>query len=205
MILPNINDEFLKHKIVDELPQTAAGKQIMTVEPKFIPSTTATIDIDNVKISLRFVDCVGEIIPSSEGYGNDNDPRLVTTPWYDDPIPFKEAALIGINQILSVLQAQAGNGADNLDDVQLGSAGILQDDVELGLLLNSLSSGSSGSGNSSSGGGNAENFFQSVDQFGQLQNGQSLYFFNESSDLFTSHGNNPPKIMFCLRIVNRFT
>ena len=54
MILPNIDDEFLKHKIVDELPQTAAGKQIMTVEPKFIPSTSTTIDIGDTKVSLRW-------------------------------------------------------------------------------------------------------------------------------------------------------
>ena len=100
MILPNIDDEFLKHKIVDELPQTAAGKQIMTVEPKFIPSTSTTIDIGDTKVSLRFVDCVGEIIPSSEGYGNDDEPRLVKTPWYDDPIPFKEAAQIGTEKVI---------------------------------------------------------------------------------------------------------
>ena len=101
MILPNINDEFLKHKIVDELPQTAAGKQIMTVEPKFVPSASATIDIGDTKVSLRFVDCVGEIIPSSEGYGNEEEPRLVKTPWYDDPIPFKEAALIGTEKVIN--------------------------------------------------------------------------------------------------------
>ena len=95
-----------------------------------------------------------------------------------------------VNQILSVLQAQAGNSADNLDDVQLGSAGILQDDVELGLLLSSLSSStSSGSSNSSSSGGYAENLLQSVNQLGQLQNGQTLYFLYESSDFFTSHCN----------------
>jgi stage IV sporulation protein A len=101
MILPNIDDEFLKHKIVDELPQSAAGKQIMTVEPKFIPSASATIDIGDTKVSLRFVDCVGEIIPSSEGYGNDEEPRLVKTPWYDDAIPFKEAAQIGTEKVIN--------------------------------------------------------------------------------------------------------
>ena len=100
MILPYIDDEFVKHKIVDELPQSAAGKQIMTVEPKFIPSTTALIELNNTKISIRLVDCVGEIIPSSEGYGNDLEPRLVKTPWFDDPIPFKEAASIGTEKVI---------------------------------------------------------------------------------------------------------
>ena len=65
-----------------------------------------------------------------------------------------------VNQILSVLQAQAGSGTDNLDDVQLGSTGVLQDDVELGLLLNLSSSTGSGSGNGSSSGGNTENFLR---------------------------------------------
>ncbi len=100
MILPNIKDEFIKNKIVDELPQSAAGKQIMTVEPKFIPSTSIELEIDNTIMNLRFVDCVGEIIPSSEGYGTDLEPRLVKTPWFDDPIPFKEAAQIGTEKVI---------------------------------------------------------------------------------------------------------
>ena len=100
MVLPNIHDEFLKHKIVDELPQSAAGKQIMTVEPKFVPSTSLELDINDTKLTLRFVDCVGEIIPSSEGYGNDSEPRLVKTPWYDEAIPFKEAASIGTEKVI---------------------------------------------------------------------------------------------------------
>lgn len=100
MVLPNINDDFLKHKIVDELPQSAAGKQIMTVEPKFVPSTSLELDVNDTKLTLRFVDCVGEIIPSSEGYGNDLEPRLVKTPWYDEAIPFKEAASIGTEKVI---------------------------------------------------------------------------------------------------------
>ena len=87
-----------------------------------------------------------------------------------------------VNQILGVLQTQTGSGTDNLDNAQLGSAGGLQDDVELGLLLDLSSSGSSGSGNSSSSGGNAENILQGVNQLGQLQNGQALDKF-------------PPKMM----------
>lgn len=100
MVLPHINDEFLKNKIVDELPQSAAGKQIMTVEPKFVPSSAIELDVDDTKLSLRFVDCVGEIIPSSEGYGNDLEPRLVKTPWYEEAIPFKEAASIGTEKVI---------------------------------------------------------------------------------------------------------
>lgn len=100
MVLPNINDEFLKHKIQDELPQTAAGRQIMTVEPKFIPSTSLEMNVNDTIMNIRLVDCVGEIIPSSEGYGSDMEPRLVKTPWYDQPIPFKEAAQIGTEKVI---------------------------------------------------------------------------------------------------------
>ncbi len=100
LILPNVEDEFLKHKIQDELPQTAEGKQIMTVEPKFIPSTSIELNVNNTVMNLRFVDCVGEIIPSSEGYGTDAEPRLVKTPWYSEAIPFKEAASIGTEKVI---------------------------------------------------------------------------------------------------------
>lgn len=100
LILPNVEDEFLKHKILDELPQTAEGKQIMTVEPKFIPSTSIELNVNNAVMNVRFVDCVGEIIPSSEGYGSDDDPRLVKTPWYNEAIPFKEAASIGTEKVI---------------------------------------------------------------------------------------------------------
>lgn len=100
MVLPNVNDEFLKHKILDELPQTAQGRQIMTVEPKFIPSTALEMNINDKLLNLRFVDCVGEIIPSSEGYGSELEPRLVKTPWFDDAIPFKEAAQIGTEKVI---------------------------------------------------------------------------------------------------------
>lgn len=100
MILPKVNDEFIKHKIVDELPSSSAGKQIMTVEPKFIPSNSIELEVNDTKMALRFVDCVGEIIPSAEGYGNDEEPRLVKTPWFDDAIPFKEAASIGTEKVM---------------------------------------------------------------------------------------------------------
>ena len=100
MVIPYITDEFVKHKILDELPQSAAGRQIMTVEPKFIPSTSLQLNINDCLMNLRLVDCVGEIIPSSEGYGTKNEPRLVKTPWFDEPIPFQEAAQIGTEKVM---------------------------------------------------------------------------------------------------------
>ncbi|MCM1130552.1 MAG: stage IV sporulation protein A [Roseburia sp.] len=100
LILPNVEDEFMKHKILDELPQTAEGKQIMTVEPKFIPSTSIELNVNSTVMNLRFVDCVGEIIPSAEGFGTDAEPRLVKTPWYNEAIPFQEAASIGTEKVI---------------------------------------------------------------------------------------------------------
>ncbi|MDE7264453.1 MAG: stage IV sporulation protein A [Anaeroplasmataceae bacterium] len=100
LILPNVEDEFMKHKILDELPQTAEGKQIMTVEPKFIPSTSIELNVNNTIMNLRFVDCVGEIISSAEGFGSEAEPRMVKTPWYNEAIPFQEAASIGTEKVI---------------------------------------------------------------------------------------------------------
>lgn len=100
-VLPYIKDEFTKHKILDELPQTALGKQIMTVEPKFIPSTQLEVNIgDSYKLNLRMVDCVGAIIDGAVGHIVDGEPRLVKTPWFEEEIPFAEAARIGTEKVI---------------------------------------------------------------------------------------------------------
>lgn len=100
-ILPLINDDFLKNKIVDELPQTAKGKNIMTVEPKFIPNNAITVNFGDVEMNIRLVDSVGYIIPNATGYYDDNGPKLVKTPWFDEAIPFKDAAEIGTKKIIT--------------------------------------------------------------------------------------------------------
>lgn len=99
-VLPFIDDEFLKNKIIDELPQTSDGKQIMTVEPKFVPQVAIPINIDDTEIDIRLVDSVGYIIPSAIGYENNGTPRLIETPWFNDPIPFSDAALLGTRKII---------------------------------------------------------------------------------------------------------
>ena len=99
-ILPYITDDYLKNKILDELPQTSAGKQIMTVEPKFVPSEAINVNIGDINMNLRMVDSVGFVLPSALGYQNDDGPRLVKTPWLDEPIDFKEAARIGTEKIM---------------------------------------------------------------------------------------------------------
>lgn len=99
-ILPYIDDEYLKNKIVDELPQTAAGKQIMTVEPKFVPSEAINVNIGDINMNLRMVDSVGFVMENALGYESDDGPRLVKTPWFEESIEFKDAARIGTQKIM---------------------------------------------------------------------------------------------------------
>jgi len=101
-VLPNIDDEFVRNKIIDELPQSAHGKTIMTVEPKFIPSNAVSILIENeLEMNVRLVDSVGYIIPSAVGYMTDSGPRMVKTPWFSESISFKDAAEIGTKKVIT--------------------------------------------------------------------------------------------------------
>ena len=100
-VLPYITDKFLYDKIVDELPQSQSGKGIMTVEPKFVPSTSVNVNIGgDLNMNVRMVDSVGYIIPSSVGYEIDGEARMVKTPWFNEPIEFKEAALLGTKKVM---------------------------------------------------------------------------------------------------------
>ena len=100
LVVPNIEDEYEKKRALDEIPQSAQGKTIMTTEPKFVPSQADTIHIDEVEAKIRLVDCVGYVIPNAKGYEDENGPRMVKTPWYDEQIPFVEAAEIGTEKVI---------------------------------------------------------------------------------------------------------
>ena len=100
LVIPNIQDEYERKRTLDELPQSAAGRTIMTTEPKFVPATAATIQVDDFTANIRMVDCVGYVIDAAKGYEDDNGPRMVMTPWYSDPIPFVEAAEIGTEKVI---------------------------------------------------------------------------------------------------------
>ncbi len=101
IVVPNITDEYEKKRCLDEIPQSAQGKTIMTTEPKFVPSNGATIKIDEFETNIKLVDCVGYVIPSSNGYEDeDGNPRMVKTPWFDEAIPFIEAAEIGTEKVI---------------------------------------------------------------------------------------------------------
>ena len=101
LVIPNITDEADKKRCLDEIPQSAPGKTIMTTEPKFVPSSGATVTIDEFTTNIKLIDCVGYVIKSSNGYEDElGNPRLVKTPWYAEEIPFIEAAEIGTEKVI---------------------------------------------------------------------------------------------------------
>lgn len=101
MVLPNITDSAWRDRATDEMPQSAAGRTIMTTEPKFIPEEAVRISVDeNAQCNVRLIDCVGYIVPSSLGYIENDQPRMVMTPWFDREIPFNMAAEIGTDKVI---------------------------------------------------------------------------------------------------------
>lgn len=81
LVIPNIQDEFEKKRALDELPQAANGKMIMTTEPKFVPANAAKIMIDEFSANIKMIDCVGYVINDAKGVDDENGPRYVMTPW----------------------------------------------------------------------------------------------------------------------------
>lgn len=102
IVLPNINDEGVYARTVDELPQSSGGRTIMTTEPKFIPEEAVEITLaDKANLKVRMVDCVGYIVDSALGYIEEDTPRMVKTPWFDDEIPFEQAAELGTKKVIT--------------------------------------------------------------------------------------------------------
>lgn len=101
MVIPNIAEPSRRDRANDELPQSASGRTIMTTEPKFIPEDAVDIVTDTgCKMSVRLIDCVGYIVPGSIGYIEGDQPRMVKTPWYDEPVPFNMAAEFGTHKVI---------------------------------------------------------------------------------------------------------
>lgn len=101
MVLPNMTGEYAKTQTVDELPQSAQGRTIMTTEPKFIPKEQVEIALDaDVSCKVRLVDCVGFLIPGAMGAKEGDKTRMVKTPWFPQEIPFEKAAAIGTEKVI---------------------------------------------------------------------------------------------------------
>ena len=102
LVIPYIEDEYERKRALDEIPQSAAGKTIMTTEPKFVPENAVKITLpDNASFNVRLIDCVGYVVPSSLGYIEGDVPRMVRTPWYENEIPFNMAAEIGTKKVIT--------------------------------------------------------------------------------------------------------
>lgn len=102
LVLPHMENEYSRERANDELPQSAAGRTIMTTEPKFIPEQAAEVSLDGVSgMRVRLVDCVGYIVPSALGYIEEDQPRMVKTPWYEQEVPFNLAAEEGTRRVIT--------------------------------------------------------------------------------------------------------
>lgn len=102
LVLPGIKDENDRMRARDELPQSAQGKTIMTTEPKFIPKEAAQIALsDDVQVKLRLIDCVGFMVDGAQGHIENENERMVKTPWFDYEIPFTKAAEMGTQKVIT--------------------------------------------------------------------------------------------------------
>lgn len=149
LIVPNIEDEYERKRALDEIPQSAAGKTIMTTEPKFVPNNAATIHIDEVSCNIRLIDCVGYVIDKAVGAEDENGPRMVKTPWYNEEIPFIEAAEVGTEKVIKdhstigiVVTTDGSIGEFNRNDYLEAENRVISELQEIGkpfiVILNSV-------------------------------------------------------------------
>jgi stage IV sporulation protein A len=102
VVLPNIGDENDRQRARDALPQGAAGRTVMTTEPKFVPDEAVEIRIrDQIALRVRLVDCVGYAVPGALGYEEEDGPRMVRTPWFEEAVPFEQAAEVGTRKVIA--------------------------------------------------------------------------------------------------------
>lgn len=101
LVIPNIENKNVKQRAIDELPQSADGKTVMTTQPKFVPNEAVKITVaDKINLKVRMIDCVGYLVSGAMGVSENNKPRLVKTPWSDEEMPFEQAAEIGTKKVI---------------------------------------------------------------------------------------------------------
>ena len=102
LVVPKVKNKHARERMVDELPQSANGKVIMTTQPKFVPGEAVSVKLgDKIDAKIRLVDCVGYLIDGASGHLDGDKPRMVNTPWSDEAIPFEQAAEIGTRKVIS--------------------------------------------------------------------------------------------------------
>ncbi len=99
LVLPSVTGA-KKKRFTDELPQSAAGKTVMTTEPKFVPEEGAEIQVKNAVARVRLIDCVGFPVEGASGFEEEGEPRLVKTPWNNSAVSFSEAAEEGTRRVI---------------------------------------------------------------------------------------------------------
>src|SRR5690606_22802524 len=100
LVLPRIKDGYDRQRTQDELPQSGAGRTIMTTQPRFVPDQPVSIAFNGATARVRLVDCVGYTVPGARGYEDEDGPRMVRTPWFEEQIPFQQAAEIGTRKVI---------------------------------------------------------------------------------------------------------
>ena len=102
LVLPGIDNVYRRERAKDELPQSGSGRTIMTAEPKFVPEEAAEISLEGgSSCKIRLVDCVGYLIDGALGHSEEDEPRMVSTPWNEEPIPMAQAAEIGTRKVIT--------------------------------------------------------------------------------------------------------
>ena len=101
LVVPNIEDEYDRERTLDQMPQSASGKTIMTTEPKFVPDESVRISpCEGISLNVKMVDCVGYLVDGALGGDENGEMRMVKTPWSEEPIPFKDAAELGTGKVI---------------------------------------------------------------------------------------------------------
>ncbi len=102
LVIPNVTNTYVKERVIDELPQSGAGRTITTTEPKFVPAEAVSLELpENINFKVRMVDCVGYMVKNALGHQEDGKARMVNTPWQEQRIPFEEAAEIGTRKVIA--------------------------------------------------------------------------------------------------------
>lgn len=101
LVVPNIDNEYDRERTLDQMPQSASGRTIMTTEPKFIPDESVKISpCEGISLNVKMVDCVGYLVEGALGGEEGGESRMVVTPWAEEPIPFKDAAELGTSKVI---------------------------------------------------------------------------------------------------------
>ena len=100
IVLPNIEDEFDRARTLDEIPQSATGRTVMTTEPKFVPDESVKINVGETELNVKMIDCVGYLVDGALGSEEEGVERMIMTPWSDTAMPFKEAAELGTSKVI---------------------------------------------------------------------------------------------------------